>query len=262
MKRYARLLSAQLRLSFILAAQYRADFFIDGFIEVLWTSTALVPLLIVFRDRASVAGWSFGEALVVVGFFTLLQAVLEGSVNPSLVAVVEHIRKGTLDFILLKPADAQFLVSTSRFHPWRSVNVVTAGAIFVFAFRTLGRAPSVGSVALSLGLLAAAIGALYALLLLVVSTAFRAVRIDNVSELFVAIFDAARWPSSVFRGVARFIFTFVVPLALMTTVPARALLGVADGLEVTGAAFGSALLLVIARWVWLRALAGYSSASG
>jgi ABC-2 type transport system permease protein len=29
--------------------------------------------------------------------------------------VMDHIRKGTLDFVLLKPADAQFLVSTARF---------------------------------------------------------------------------------------------------------------------------------------------------
>ena len=54
------------------------------------------------------------ESLVVVGFFTLLHAVLEGAVSPSLTAVVEHIRHGTLDFVLLKPADAQFLVSTAK----------------------------------------------------------------------------------------------------------------------------------------------------
>ena len=50
-------------------------------------------------------------------------AILEGAVSPSLTAVVEHIRKGTLDFVLLKPADAQFLVSTAKFEPWRVVDV-------------------------------------------------------------------------------------------------------------------------------------------
>ncbi len=245
----------------LLATQYRADFFIDGFIEVLWTSTALTPLLVVFSGRTSVAGWSFGEALVVVGFFTLLQGVLEGAIKPSLVAVVEHIRQGTLDFVLLKPADAQFLVSTARFLPWRSVNVVTAGVIFVVAFRAIGRAPSAGGVALALLLLVTAIGSLYALFLLVVSSAFRAVRIDNVSELFLAIFDAARWPSSVFHGVARFLVTFVVPLALMTTVPARALLGAVELPAVGAAVGGTCVLLVVTRWIWVRSLANYSSAS-
>ena len=39
------------------------------------------------------------EALVVVGWFTAVKAVLDGAVSPSLTAVVEHVRKGTLDFI-------------------------------------------------------------------------------------------------------------------------------------------------------------------
>ena len=49
---------------------------------------------------------------MVTGWFILLQGVLDGAINPGLQAVIEHIRKGTLDFVLLKPADAQFLVST------------------------------------------------------------------------------------------------------------------------------------------------------
>src|SRR5437868_4564220 len=107
-------------MSFMLAAQYRGDFIVDGVVSLFWLGTALVPLYVVFGDRTEVHGWSFPEALVVVGWFTLLQGILEGAINPSLQGVVEHIRKGTLDFVLLKPADAQFLVSTARFLPWRA----------------------------------------------------------------------------------------------------------------------------------------------
>ena len=115
--------------------------------SLFWTLTALVPLFIVFHLRQSVAGWTFAEALLVIGWFTLLEAILEGAINPSLTAVVEHIRKGTLDFVLLKPADAQFLVSTARFEPWRSTNVVTALVLWPCAFVRMGRRPSLpGSV--------------------------------------------------------------------------------------------------------------------
>ena len=88
-----------------------------------WMAWAVVPLLVVFDHRASVAGWGFHQSLVVVGWFLVMKGILEGAVNPSLASVVEHIRKGTLDFVLLKPADAQFLVSTARFQPWRVVDV-------------------------------------------------------------------------------------------------------------------------------------------
>ncbi|MGH7294983.1 MAG: ABC-2 family transporter protein, partial [Polyangiaceae bacterium] len=69
--------------------QYRSDFLLDGFIEVFWMTTAVVPLYVVFRMRPTVAGWSFGEALLVTGWFTLLEAIIEGAINPSLTSVIE-----------------------------------------------------------------------------------------------------------------------------------------------------------------------------
>jgi ABC-2 type transport system permease protein len=261
MGRYLSLLSAQVRTSVLLAAQYRADFILDAAIEIVWTVTAIAPLVVVYGHRESIAGWSFGEALVVLAFFTMLTAVLEAAVVPSVQAVIEHIRKGTLDFVLLKPADAQFLVSTTRFQPWRAINVVTAIVMMVVAFRSLGRVPSVTGVLLALVLLGASITALYSLWITVVCIAFVSPKIDNVTELFGAIFDAARWPSSVFRGVVRIVLTYVIPLSLMTTVPARALLGTWSWEEVVGSIVGAAAFAVAARQVWLSSLARYTSAA-
>jgi ABC-2 type transport system permease protein len=260
--RYLRLLSMQLRTSVLLAMQYRADFVLDGFIEVFWMATALVPLMVVFRTRATIAGWSFGEALLVTGWFTLLQAVLEGAINPSLTSVVEHIRKGTLDFVLLKPADAQFLVSTARFQPWRALNVVTALGIFAWGFHVLGRSPTSGAIAAAAVMMVAAVAVLYSLWVLTASAAFYVVRIDNLTHLFNAIFDAARWPVGVFRGVMRFVFTFVVPLALMTTYPAQALLGTLSMSTLTAALGGAVVVFAAARVVWLVSISRYTSAGG
>jgi ABC-2 type transport system permease protein len=260
--RYLRLLAVQLRASLLLGLQYRTDFFLDGFVEVFWMMTALVPLLVVFRIRPTVAGWSFGEALMVTGWFTFLEGVLEGAINPSLVSVVDHIRKGTLDFVLVKPADAQFLVSTARFQPWRGVNVVTAFLVFAWGFHLLGRGPSAGAVVVASVMMVAAVTALYSLWILTVSAAFYVVRIDNLTHLFSAIFDAGRWPITVFRGAVRVFFTFVVPLALMTTYPAQALLGTLPARTLAGALAGAFVAFVLSRAVWLGSIARYTSAGG
>ncbi|MFO0745549.1 MAG: ABC-2 family transporter protein [Myxococcota bacterium] len=249
-------------MSLLLAMQYRADFIIESLISLFFTATALVPLFIIFGDRPSVAGWSFGEALIVTGFFTLLGGVLEGAINPSLAIVVDHIRKGTLDLVLLKPVDAQFLMSTQRFLPWRATALPVAVAIFVYAFGELGTAPSIGQIAVALTLLTSAVLVLYSLWILVVSAAFYVVRVDNLTVLFASIFDAARWPSSVFRGALSVVFTFVIPLALMTTYPAEALLGRIDPLRVVVALAGSLAFAAVARVVWVRSLARYTSAGG
>jgi len=262
MKAYLSLFWLELRTSLALAMQYRADFVTDGFVEVFWTLTALVPLFVVFRARPVVAGWTFGEALMVTGFFTLLQGVLEGAINPSMTLVVEQIRKGTFDFVLLKPKDAQFLVTTARVLPWRAVNALTAAALFVYGFVVLHRAPAVSDLGVTALLLFASVGILYSLWMLAVSLAFYVVRVDNLTVLFGAVFDAARWPASVFRGFLHVLFTFVIPLAVMTTFPADALLGRASTAEVAGAAVAAICALAASRAVWTRAIAHYTSAGG
>lgn len=264
MFRYVRLLGVQLRASALLASQYRVDFIADGIMSLFWAATAVIPLFVVYRNRSApgIPDWSFAESLVVIGWFIFLQGVLEGAINPGLTAVVDHVRKGTMDFILLKPADAQFLVSTSKFHLWRVMSFVTATGVFAWAFYQLKRWPTPLGVLQAVVLLMSATLILYSLWILIVSAAFFVVKVDNLTYLFTSIFDAARWPSSVFRGVLAFIFTFIVPLALMTTYPAQALLGRLTGGALVASVGGAVLFALAARGVWLLSIRRYTSAGG
>jgi ABC-2 type transport system permease protein len=242
--------------------QYRLEFVVQGGVALFWTTWSLVPIVVVFGNREGVAGWTFEEALVVIGWFLVMKSLLEGAVNPSLASVVEHIRKGTLDFVLLKPADAQFLVSTQKFQPWRILDGIAGLVVFAVAFRRLGRWPAPEHVVAAVLLLGCAALILYSIWILVISAAFFVVKVDNLSFLFVSIFDAARWPADVFRGVLRVVFTWVVPLAIMTTFPARALLGKDFGpLDGLAALAGALAFSGAARWVWLRSIGHYTSAS-
>jgi len=191
----------------------------------------------------------------------MLKAVLDGGVMPSLNHVVDGIRKGTLDFILLKPADAQFLVSTARFEPWRILDFVGSIGIVGFAFHRLGRWPTAAQACTGLLLFSVALMLVYSLWILVVSLSFRVVKVDNLSYLFMSIFDAGRWPVHVFKGALRMLFTVVFPLALMTTYPAQALLGTLGGARALLAGMGGLLFTAAARIVWQRSLRSYTSAS-
>ena len=261
-RRYVRLLGVRIRASSLLAMQYQAEFLLEGLISLFWMASALVPLFVVFQNtQRHIEGWSFGESLLVIGWFTLLQGILEGAINPSLQGVVEHIRKGTLDFVLLKPADARFLVSTENFLPWRAINLVAALIIFGYGFHLIGRAPSLSGLAISLVLLGASVLLLYSLWILTVCAAFYVVKVDNLTYLFSSIFDAARWPAPVFRGVLAFVFTFVIPLAVMTTFPAEAMVGRLPWTALVWALLGSLLFAFFSRRVWLHSIGRYTSAS-
>lgn len=261
MMRVLRVVRAQLHASVAMALQYRLEFAVEGLLSLLWMGVTLVPLLVVFGTRTAVAGWTFPEMLIVLGWFVALKGVLEGTLSPSLMQVVEHVRKGTLDFVLLKPADAQLLVSLSKIEPWRVVDLVGAGIIFTYAFRQIGRPPTPVEIALALLLLCAAVLVLYSIAILVVSIAFIAVRVDNLLYLFQSVFDVARWPNTVFRGVLAFVFTFVLPLALMTTYPALALLGKLGVGTAAGALVGTLAFAGVARAIWISSIRRYTSAS-
>jgi ABC-2 type transport system permease protein len=261
MMRMLRVVRAQLRASLSLALQYRLEFVVEGLLALLWMAVTLVPLLVVFGTRSSVAGWTFAEMLVVLGWFVALKGVLEGTLSPSLMQVVEHVRKGTLDFVLLKPADAQLLVSLAKIEPWRVVDLAGAALIFAYAFREIGHHPTLAQGLLAAALLCAAVLVLYSIAILVVSIAFIAVRVDNLLYLFQSVFDVARWPSSVFRGTLAIIFTYVLPLALMTTYPALALLGKLTPRTAVSALLGSIAFAGVARLIWIASIRRYTSAS-
>lgn len=259
--RYLRLLLAALRVSLALGMQYRWEFIVDGALSLVWIAISIAPLYVAFFNRPPIHGWTYEGALVVIGWFTLLKGVLDGAVNPSLIAVVGRIRDGTLDFTLLKPADAQFLVSTAKFEVWKVVDVAAGIGIFVWAFTRMQRAPLPSHVALSAALLASATLVLYSMWILVIAAAFWVVRLDNLTYLFNSVLDFARWPVTIFKGALRFAFTFIIPLALMTTYPAEALLGtLAPKTAALSIAFSFAFAAA-ARFVWTRAIAHYTSAS-
>ena len=69
-------------------------------------------------------------------------AMLDGAVDAHLAAVFEPFRKGTLDVLLFKPADAEFLVSTARFEVFNFVDATAAVALVLWALRRLHRVPT------------------------------------------------------------------------------------------------------------------------
>jgi ABC-2 type transport system permease protein len=260
-RRYARILAVQLRLSAILSLQYRADFVSDGVTSLFWLFFNVAPLLAAFHYRQAIAGWALPQALLVLGFFTLLKGILDGAINPALGAIVDQIRKGTLDYALLKPIDSQFLLSTARFEPWKTADVLAGLALLAVAMVRLNQPPRLGELGLAFLLLLAAVSILYSLWIFTVCAAFYVVRLDNLAFLFSSVFDLGRWPIGVFRGALRLFFTVVIPLAVMTTYPAMALLGLISLRTTLLALLGTAGFFLLSRFFWSRSILRYTSAS-
>jgi ABC-2 type transport system permease protein len=261
MTRYLRVLAIQLRISVGSAMAYRANFVVEGVMSLAWMAITLLPLFVVFDGRTRVAEWDQASALVVMGYFLAVRAVLEGLISPSLVDLVEKIRSGSFDYVLLKPVDAQALVSASRYEPWKVFDLLGALAIVVYAFTLRGAPPAPADVALGLALFVTGLLATYALWILCAAASFWVVRLDNLMHLLGALFDTARWPVQFFPGAWRLVFTYVIPVAIMTTYPASALLGRLEPATALATAGGALALLWISRVMWRTAIRSYTSAS-
>jgi ABC-2 type transport system permease protein len=260
-RRYFRLFAIQIRISLASAMAYRANFLIEGVMALAWLALTLLPLVVLYRGRDEVNGWDASSALIVMAYFTGLRAVLEGIVSPSLVDLVEKIRSGSFDYVLLKPVDAQMVVSASRYEPWKIFDLLGAIGLAIYAFVRRGYGPTPGQLGLGLAMFVAGALAMYALWIVCAAASFWVGRLDNLMFLLSAIFDTARWPVQVFPGVWRIVFTFVIPVAVMTTFPAMALLGQLDAETAVATIAGALAMVAISRLVWRSAIRNYTSAS-
>ena len=83
----------------------------------------------------------------------------------------------------------------------------------------------------------------------------------NATEVLRAALTAGRFPLSAYPPGLRLLFTLVLPVAFLTTVPAEALLGRASLPWLAGSVLVAALSLALSRAFWQFALRHYTSAS-
>jgi ABC-2 type transport system permease protein len=258
---YARLVAAQLEMSTLTALQYRLGFWTEGLLGLLWSVLGIAPLFVAVDHLGAVEGWGRWELVVLTGCFTVMSGLFTALLQPALRESMTHILKGTLDYVLLRPADGLVLCLTCAFRPWHLVEVL-GGLLLVLLGLTFGEvevSPSAVLAGLVTGL--AGLVALYAFGVLVLCASFRALQLQALTYVMEALMDFGRWPAQVFPPLLRALFTFVIPLLVMTSYPAEALLGRLSWGTVAQLVGVSAALLTVARWTWLRAIRGYTSAS-
>jgi ABC-2 type transport system permease protein len=256
-----RLAGTFLRVGIMNELQYRVNFAFSLVQSVISVGTSIAVLALVFGNTDSLQGWTAGELLVVMGVYVLVGGLIKMVVQPNMQQLMEDVQQGTLDFVLTKPADGQLLVSVRRVQLWQGVDVVVGGVLIVIATVRLPGSVSVLDV-LAFGL-ALAVGsvAIYCFWLLLTTVAFWVTRLDPIVELFDGMYQAGRWPVSIYPGWLRVGFTILVPLAFAVTVPASALTGHSSGWLLAGSIAFTAALAALTRWIWRLALRRYSGAS-
>jgi ABC-2 type transport system permease protein len=241
--------------------QYRVNFFIQLFQSALSLIVGLVGLALVFNHTNSLNGWSSDELLAVMGVFTLMGGLIRTSIQPNMERLMGDVQQGTLDYTLTKPADSQILVSVREVRIWQSVDILVGLIILGFAVSRIEGQLGVWQ-ALAFGVTLFMGGLMiYCFWLILTTGAFWVIRMEQIVELFQGIYNAGRWPVSIYPGWLRLGLTFLVPIAFAVTVPSEALTGRLTPQTVLFTLVLTIALMLLTRWVWRTGLRHYSGAS-
>jgi ABC-2 type transport system permease protein len=242
---------------------YRANFWISLLHSLLGLITGVLGLVVLFDQIETVRGWDFASSLALLGVFLTLGALRNLFIGPSLDALAGMegaIWRGTFDFTLLRPLNPQFMVSFQRWRPFALVDLLLGLGVLVVALAQMNR--SVGPVQLLAFVFTLASGGLilYSVLLALTSLVFWGPGFFY-TWLFDALFQMARYPVGLYPGWIRLVLTWIIPVGIMTTVPAQALAGTLSPGLWAGSLLFSLLLFVGASRLFQANLRRYASAS-
>ncbi len=272
---YLRVFGTFARNSLVRDLSFRSNFVIDAVSSLTWMLMNLGFYFLIFSYTDSIGyqtGWGKFQFFVFLSTTLFVNSLVQAFFMPNAEEFSELIRTGQLDFALLKPIDTQFLISLGKIEFSALANFGFAGVLMSYSLWQLHRA---GEIALTVTQVVlyplyvlCGVGILYSLMIALAATSIWLGRNQSLYDFWFYITNFSRYPMEIYRGpvglpVQKF-FTFVVPVLIVVNVPARLLAWPLEQQNKSLAAF--ALLatfasLLASRWIFIRALYSYRSAS-
>jgi len=260
--RFSKLFSAFFKVNLQMALAYRADTVINILLNLFWLGWELLSLNIIFSNTQTLAGWGPGDLIALLGVFRLVNALMAALIWPNTERFNASVRDGSLDYTLLQPVNSMFLVTFSRMTIWRAWDFILGAILIVVGINLSGSgAVEPGNVAAFLLLTVTGSLIIYSLWIVMIAATFWFVKFDNNVTILQSLMDAGRYPAQVYPFWLRMIVTFVIPIAVATTVPLQALRGDLSAPQIIlYLAIAVAAFLVASR-IWYAGIKHYSGAS-
>ena len=258
---YARMFGAFIRTCAVKEMEFRGSFWMGIAANITWVSAYIVLMKIIYANTQSVGGWNQGEAMMLLGTFVMANGLITLFFGRNLTELPTQVRLGTFDFTLVKPVNSQFFVSMRYLNFSELGTVLAAIGMVLYGARMNHTTITPGAVAGYLATILCGLVIYYSVYLILMSTTFWFVRVENLWTLGETVFQAARFPINIFGRTATRLFTFVLPLIFIAHVPAQALLSSANPWMYAIGAGMAVFFAVVGAAFWRFATRFYSSAS-
>lgn len=214
----------------------------------------------IFHQTNTVGGYNYSQVVIFVLVFNFIDTLTQFFFR-SLYSFRPVLIKGDFDLDLLRPLPSFFrpILSGPDFLDFPLI-FIKLGVLIYFVIY-FGLIPSLPQFILFLFIFINAIILTFSLHLIIAAFSVLTAEIDSLVALYRTIGQAAVIPTNIYSGFFRFILDWIIPVTVMFTVPAQALLGI---LSLSGVVYSSVLsysFLFFAIYFWRHALKNYTSAS-
>lgn len=256
-----RLLSAFFKVNVQMSLAYRADTVVNILLNLMWLGWELLSLSIIFNNTETLGGWGLGELIALLGVFRLVNTMMIALIWPNTEKFNQSIRDGSMDYTILQPVNSMFLVTFSRITVWRFWDLILAVILIVIGINMAEEVTTASHVLTFILLAITGMIIIYSLWIVLIALTFWFVKFDNNVTILQALLDAGRYPATVYPVWLRIIVTFIIPIAVATTIPLQALRGELGTMQILMFILVSIISFFLASRIWKSGLKQYSGAS-
>ncbi|MGH7989789.1 MAG: ABC transporter permease [Limisphaerales bacterium] len=262
LKRYLTIYAALWKNSVAREMSFKGNFILWIVVELLWFGLQLAFVSVLYSQTNSVGTWTQWQMVLLVGASSFIQQVYQAFFLVNCTNLSELVRTGKMDFLLALPVNTRFIVSLRQVDLGAFINALFAVAVMIFSAGKLNLHPTFAQLAGFSALCVVGILIHYSLMFMLAAISFWTVRAQGIVYGYYNLFNIARMPDEAFRGAFKAVFTFALPILLVSNVPVRLL---AEKLE---SPFWWLLLIAlgiiwgaISEWFWKLSVRRYTSAS-
>jgi len=260
--RYLAIYAALWKNSVMRETMFKGNFLLWIVVELLWFGLQLSFIGVIYLHTDAIGTWTQWQVVMLVGASQFIQQIFQAFFLINCANLSELVRTGKLDLLLMLPVNTRFVVSLRQVDLGGFVNGAFAIALMAYAARQLHLVPTFTQVLGCFALCAVGILIHYSLMFMLATTCFWTVRAQGVVWGYYNLFQIARMPDEAFqRGVFKSVFTFALPMLLVSNVPVRLLVNTLTSPKLF-LLLGLAILCpLISEWVWRISVRRYTSAS-
>lgn len=259
-KKYFGLYQAFFKASLVADLEFRLNFVLLVCSEFIWYSTQLVLFEVLYRHTNIIGEWSIHQMRVFIFLVLFVDSIYMILWDSNFSAFTENVRKGTLDLLLVKPVNSMFMLSSQKISISHIPCLFITGAGFLWA---IAQIPDFNYWKLLwlIILVPAGLSVIFAGRFALNCSAILFTRADFLQYLWYSMFRLGLRPDAIYSGFLRFLLIFIIPFAMIASIPARILLEPINYGFLAWAVMLPILLITGVRKYWTYCLKQYSSAS-